>query len=73
MITNDNFKKSRFLVTGGKGFLGSNVIKELILKGVPNKNILSFNSKEHDLRKMRECKNNNNNNDTFRILYLFIH
>lgn len=45
----------RILLTGGSGFLGSWVLKELISRGVPEANILIPASRELDLRKWDNC------------------
>jgi GDP-L-fucose synthase len=49
------FSKSKFLITGGAGFLGSFVVKKLIEKGVPKKNIIIPRSKKLDLRYWKNC------------------
>ncbi len=51
-----SFNKKRFVVTGGAGFLGSFVIRELIKKGVPKDAIFVPRSTEYDLRNRAECE-----------------
>jgi GDP-L-fucose synthase len=41
--------RSRILVTGGAGFLGSHVVEELVGRGVPRSNLLVPRSAEYDL------------------------
>jgi GDP-L-fucose synthase len=45
----------KILLTGGSGFLGSFVSKELIARGVEKKNITIPRSRELDLRKWESC------------------
>ncbi len=49
------FKRQKILLTGGAGFLGSNVHKLLLSKGVKEKNILIPRRRTADLRKMNNC------------------
>src|SRR3989338_2201837 len=48
-------KNKKILVTGGGGFLGSFVIRGLLGRGVPKKNIFIPHSKELDLSKWENC------------------
>ena len=45
----------RILLTGGAGFVGTHVLKELLKKGVDRKNIIIPRSKDFDLRKEDIC------------------
>ena len=49
-------KNKRIIVTGGEGFLGQHLIKKLIEKGVPRKNIFIPKFEEYDLRKEKDIK-----------------
>jgi GDP-L-fucose synthase len=51
-----DFKKKKFLLTGGSGFLGSHVFEELVRRGVSPKHIVVPRSREFDLRDWKACE-----------------
>lgn len=51
-----NLTKSKILLTGGAGFLGSAIHKNLIERGVPEESIIIPRSADHDLRQQEVCK-----------------
>lgn len=50
-----NLKSRKILLTGGNGFVGKHVYKELLLKGVNKKNIIVPRSSKYDLRDLKTC------------------
>jgi GDP-L-fucose synthase len=51
-----NLAEKRIIVTGGAGFLGKNVIRKLIERGVPEQNIFVPRSQNYDLRKPEDIR-----------------
>lgn len=49
-------KDKNILVTGGSGFLGGYVTKELVAQGADPARVKSLSSKDYDLRIMSECE-----------------
>ncbi len=50
------FNEKNFVVTGGAGFLGGFVVRELKKRGVSAKNIFVPRSKDYDLRERKVCE-----------------
>jgi GDP-L-fucose synthase len=55
-MSNLDLKNKKITVTGGVGFLGSFVIKNLLERGVPRENIFVPRLKEFDLRKKEDSE-----------------
>lgn len=56
MKPSSDFTKKKFVVTGGAGFLGSEVVKQLQKAGVSKNNIFIPRSKEYDLTTQSDCE-----------------
>lgn len=50
------FQNKKILLTGGAGFVGQHVLKELVTQGADEKNIIIPRSREYDLRKADVCE-----------------
>lgn len=51
------FTDKKILLTGGAGFVGKHVTRELVKRGAKEENIIIPRSKDHDLRKIEEAVN----------------
>lgn len=51
-----NLQYKKILVTGGTGFLGQHIVRNLLARGVPQKNIFTPKSEDLDLRKRENCR-----------------
>lgn len=49
------FTDKKILLTGGAGFVGKHVTRELVKRGAKEENIIIPRSKDHDLRKIEEA------------------
>ncbi|MBI4973190.1 GDP-L-fucose synthase [Candidatus Roizmanbacteria bacterium] len=52
---NNYFQNKKILLTGGVGFVGQHVLRELIKQGADKKNIVIPRHLEHDLRREKVC------------------
>jgi len=66
-----DLKDKRILVTGGAGFLGKQVIKQLQLAGADLNRVTVTRSREHDLRQMTACQQAVNQQDI--VIHLAAH
>jgi len=66
-----DLKDKRILVTGGAGFLGKQVIKQLQLAGADLNRVTVTRSREHDLRQMTACQQAVNHQDI--VIHLAAH
>ena len=66
-----DLKDKRILVTGGAGFLGKQVIKQLQLAGADLNRVTVTRSREHDLRQMTACQQVVNHQDI--VIHLAAH
>lgn len=56
MISNKFWRNRKLLVTGGAGFLGGYVLKDLMRRGVKKSDIIVPRSRDFDLRMQKNCK-----------------
>ncbi|HUX35685.1 MAG TPA: GDP-L-fucose synthase [Candidatus Paceibacterota bacterium] len=52
-----DLKQKHILVTGGSGFLGTQIVKKLISRGVLESDIIAPRKKDYDLRRREICDN----------------
>jgi len=51
-----SIKNSKIIITGGRGFLGRQVIEAFVKAGASRKKIIQLGRKDYDLRKFSDCK-----------------